>query len=152
MSSNNLNNEIDIQKVIQLARAKKYEVTSAGFAVLDKIEKINFPKKMKGRKPAVLAIHALSDKMVKYDYFTPEQRKKLLQEAGLSDTPYKSFKGLFSNTSPAYASDESEEEFIAEETSSKPPIFMEDDDFEEASDDFEEDEEEDESFEEDEED
>ena len=39
--STNQNNEFDVLKVVELARLKKYEITSAGFAVLDKIDRIN---------------------------------------------------------------------------------------------------------------
>ena len=91
--------EFEIGKLIELARHKKYELTSAGFAALDKIERIAVPKKLKTRKIAVQALYALSDGMVKYGYFSPEERKKLQAEANMSDAPYKGgFKGLFSNS------------------------------------------------------
>lgn len=87
--SNNNKEEFDISKVIELARVKKYEATVAGFAALDKIEKINIPKKLKTRKAAVQALYALSEGLIKYDYFTAEQRQKLDAEARKSDAPYK---------------------------------------------------------------
>lgn len=48
----NLNNEFDVLRVVELARIKKYEITSAGFALLDKIDNLDtLPKKLKNRKP-----------------------------------------------------------------------------------------------------
>jgi hypothetical protein len=150
MSSNNHQSDFDILKVIELARTKKYEVTSAGFAALDKIDKINFPKKMKTRKPAVQALFAITEEMVKYDYFSQDERKKLMQESGLSDAPYtKGFKSLFPSTAPI--AEEAEEEEIPEETAIPVAASSSDDDeFDDDSNDFDDDEEED-SFDEDEE-
>ncbi len=113
--STNQYNEFDVLKVVELARLKKYEITSAGFAVLDKIDRINtIPKKMRTRKPAVQALHALAEGLVKYDYFSIEERRKLMQEAGMSDAPYK-FKGLFNNANAPVAEEDLEEEYIPED-------------------------------------
>jgi hypothetical protein len=142
-SNNNQNQDFDVLKVVELARTKKYEVTSAGFAALDKIDKINFPKKMKSRKPAVQALFALSEGMIKFDYFTPEQKKKLLHEANLSDAPYKGFKSLFSNSAAPLA-EEGEEEEIPEEAPRPPVLTLDDDEFgDSAEEEFEDDEDDD---------
>lgn len=110
--STNQNHEFDVLRVVELARHKKYEITSAGFAALDKIDKINnLPKKMKIRKPAVQALFAISEGLVKYDYFTPEQRRKLMQEAGMSNAPYKQVH----NANAPVAEEDMEEEYIPED-------------------------------------
>jgi hypothetical protein len=132
--STNQNNEFDVLKVVELARYKKYEITSAGFAVLDKIDRINsMPKKMKTRKPAVQALHALSDGLVKYDYFSIEERRKLMQEAGMSDAPYKQ-RGLFNNANAPMAEEDLEEEYIPEDEP-KPITVASEDGFDEEMDD-----------------
>lgn len=139
MSNNK--DDFDVLKVVELARFKKYELTAAGFAVLDKIDKIpNIPKKMKSRKVAVQAMYVLSEGLVKYGYFTPEERKRLLKEAGMSDTPYKKAEQLFSKPGSPLVVDDSEEEELPEEK--KPIIKDEDDDFDDY-DDYEDDEDED---------
>jgi hypothetical protein len=112
----NSKDDFDILKVVELARFKKYEITAAGFAVLDKIDKIpNIPKKMKSHKVAVQAMYVLSEGLIKYGYFTPEQRRQLLQEANMSDTPYKRAQNLFKTPSPQFVVDDSEEEELPEE-------------------------------------
>ncbi len=119
--------DFDVLKVVELARFKKYELTAAGFAVLDKIDKIpNIPKKLKSRKVAIQAMYVLSEGLVKYDYFTPEQRKELLKQASMSDTPYKKAERLFSKSSSPLVVDDSEEEEIIEEE--KKPSFKDGDD------------------------
>ncbi|MDX1958942.1 MAG: DNA primase [Leptospiraceae bacterium] len=137
MSSNNSHQaDFDILKVVELARTKKYEITSAGFAALDKIDKINFPKKMKTRKPAVQALFALTENLVKFDYFSIDEKKKLLQEAGLSDAPYtKGFKNLFPSSAPV--AEEAEEEEIPEETAPVIEKLASDDDFDDDEGEFE---------------
>jgi hypothetical protein len=113
MSSQNY--EFDVLRVVELARYKKYEITSAGFAALDKIDNIDsLPKKLKNRKPAVQALYAISEKLVNFDYFTPEQRKKLLQEAAMSDAPYKN-KNIFSSSNAPVVEEDLEEEFIPQD-------------------------------------
>lgn len=107
--------DFDILKLIELGRYKKYETTVAGFSVLDKIDKIDIPKKLRTRKFAVQALHALSENLVQFSYFTPEQKLELAAEAAKSDAPYKGFKGLFANTAAPVVEEETEEEFIPQE-------------------------------------
>lgn len=140
--------EFDVLKVVELARYKKYEVTSAGFAVIDKLDKIaTIPKKLRTRKNAVQALHVLAEGMLKYDYFSPEERKKLTQEAGMSDAPFKGPKGLFSSSAPV-TEDDNDEESIPDEDVKSAVSLSDDEDYEEDGD-FEEEEEE--TFEEEEE-
>jgi len=137
--------EFEIGKLIELARHKKYELTSAGFAALDKIERIAVPKKLKTRKIAVQALYALSDGMVKYDYFSPEERKKLQAEANMSDAPYKGgFKGLFSNSAAPVVEEDTEEDFIPQEEEAKHDFVADGDEMESADSDEEEDDDDDE--------
>ncbi|MBK8396460.1 MAG: DNA primase [Leptospiraceae bacterium] len=119
--------EFEIGKLIELARHKKYELTSAGFAALDKIERIAVPKKLKTRKIAVQALHALSEGLVQYGYFSPEERKKLQAEANMSDAPYKGFKGLFSNSAAPVVEEDIEEDFIPQEEEAKHDFVAEGD-------------------------
>jgi hypothetical protein len=150
-TNNNQQSDFDILKVIDIARTKKYEITSAGFAALDKIDKISFSKKMKIRKPAVQALYAITENLIQYEYFSPEERKKYVQEANMSDAPYsKGFKNLFPSSAPV--AEEAMEEEIPEEVVLPIASAGEDDEYgdEEASD-FDEEEEED-SFDEEEDD
>lgn len=131
MSSSH-NHEFDVLKVVELARQNKYEITSAGFAALDKIDKINtLPKKMRIRKPAVQALFAISEGLVKYDYFSQDERRKLLQESGMSDAPFKSVH----NTSAPVAEEDLEEEDIPQEEPKINSSSEEDGDFEDSMDD-----------------
>lgn len=142
--------EFEIGKLIELARHKKYELTSAGFAALDKIERIAVPKKLKTRKIAVQALYALSDGMIKYDYFSPEERKKLQAEANMSDAPYKGgFKGLFSNPAAPVVEEDTEEDFIPQEEEAKHDFVAEGDEMDSADADEEEDDEDDDDEDED---
>ena len=118
--------EFDILSLIELAREKKYERTVAGFAVLDKLEKLHLPKKVRSMKPSIQAIYVLSNDVVKYDYFTKEQRVELEKEAAKSDTPYKKFSGLFGDSSAPMIEEDTEEDFIPEEEA-KSPNYSDDD-------------------------
>ncbi len=122
--------EFDILKLVELTRSNKYEMTAVGFAALDKIDKIDIPKKMKSRKFAVQALHAISEKMVQFGYFTAEERKKLQDEANLSDSPYKKdFNNVFakSNSAAPVIEEVTEEEDIPEEEAKPVKVFSEDD-------------------------
>jgi hypothetical protein len=110
------NQEFEISKLIELARYKKYEMSCAGFAALDKIDKLPVAQKLKTRKIAVQALSVLSDNLIQYDYFSLEERKKLQQEAGMSDAPYKGFKNLF--TAPK-AEEDLDEDYIPQEEEAK---------------------------------
>ena len=123
--------EFDILSLIELAREKKYERTVAGFAILDKLEKIPLPKKVRAQKPSIQAIYALANDIIKYDYFTKEQKEELIKEATKSDAPYKKFSGLFGASSAPVIEEDTEEEYIPEEESKSPSFVDEDTGFEE---------------------
>ncbi len=135
--------EFEIGKLIELARHKKYELTSAGFAALDKIERIAVPKKLKTRKIAVQALYALSDGLVQYGYFSADERKKLHAEANMSDAPYKGFKGLFSNSAAPVVEEDIEEDFIPQEEEAKHDYVADGEEIDSALSDEEEDDEDD---------
>jgi hypothetical protein len=147
------NQDFKISKLIELARTNKYEMSCAGFAALDKIDKLPINQKYKTRKNAVQALIALSDGLIKFDYFSLEERKKLQIESGMSDAPFRSGgRNLF--TAPKVQED-LEEDYIPQEEEneyhvnedgevyaskpSKKSQDEEDDDFED-EDDFEDDE------------
>jgi hypothetical protein len=111
-----VNQEFDISKLIELVRVSKYEMTSAGFAALDKIDRLPVPQKLKNRKIAVQALSVLSEGSIQYGYFSAEERKKLQIETGMSDAPYRGFKNLF--TAPKVEED-LQEDYIPQEEEAK---------------------------------
>lgn len=147
----NQNSEFDIVTLIELAKRNKYERAVAGFHTLDRIERLELPKKIKARKLAVQAMFALANEEVQYQYFTKEERIQLDKEANLTNESYSKFNGLFEAPQAPIAEEDTEEDFIPEEAPR--PILdgeedEEDDDDEdddnedEDEDDFDEDEEE----------
>ncbi|MCB1157274.1 MAG: DNA primase [Leptospiraceae bacterium] len=135
MSNNQHNQDFDILRVIELARDHKYEVTVAGFEVLDKIDKIDIPKGLKPKKVAVQALYALSEKMVQYDYFTSEQRKQLAEVKKKQEQKNPEFNNLFAKSSaPEIEESDSDEEEILEEEPPKVLSSKEEDDDDDFSD------------------
>lgn len=119
--SNNPIEDFNVFKVIELARYKKYEITVAGFNVLDKIDRVDVPKKLKTRKVAVQALYALSENLIKYDYIPLEEKKKLLQEISYQQSPRGKFGNIFTTDAPT-VEESNEEENIPEE---EPPVHTE---------------------------
>ncbi len=60
--------DIEIAKILYLARTKKYEVTCATFDTVDHIFKIDLPRSLKSRKLAVQALSLIADGIIKYGY------------------------------------------------------------------------------------
>lgn len=60
--------DIEIAKILFLAKQKKYEVTCAIFDVADHILKLDIPKNLRNRKLAVQAMNLVADGLVKYGY------------------------------------------------------------------------------------
>nr|WP_232423424.1 MULTISPECIES: DNA primase [Leptospira] len=137
----NQNSEFDIVTLIELAKRNKYEKAVAGFHTLDRIERLELPKKIKSRKLAVQAMFALASEEVQYQYFTKEERIKLDQEANLSNESYSKFNGLFEAPQAPIAEEDTEEDFIPEEA---PRPILDGDEDEDSLDDEEDDEDEDE--------
>ena len=60
--------EIEISKVLQLGRQKKYEMACASFDLVDHIFKVEVPRSLRGRKMAVQALSLLADGHIQYGY------------------------------------------------------------------------------------
>ncbi|MBW0435988.1 DNA primase [Leptospira yasudae] len=138
----NQNPEFDIVTLIELAKRNKYERAVAGFHTLDRIERLELPKKIKSRKLAVQAMFALASEEVQYQYFSREERIQLDQEANLSNASYSKFNGLFEAPQAPIAEEDTEEDFIPEEAPR--PILDGDEDEDSLDSDDDEDEEDDE--------
>ncbi|EKP13818.1 hypothetical protein [Leptospira borgpetersenii] len=147
----NQNSEFDIVTLIELAKRNKYEKAVAGFHTLDRIERLELPKKIKSRKLAVQAMFALASEEVQYQYFTKEERIKLDQEANLSNESYSKFNGLFEAPQAPIAEEDTEEDFIPEEAP-RPILDGDEEDEDSLDDDDEEDDDEEDDDEEDEDD
>lgn len=60
--------DIEIAKILYLAKSKKYEVACASFDVVDHLFKLDIPKGLKRRKSAVQTLSMLADEKVRYGY------------------------------------------------------------------------------------
>jgi len=60
--------DIEIAKILYLAKSKKYEIACASFDVVDHLFKLDIPKGLKRRKSAVQTLSLLADEQVKYGY------------------------------------------------------------------------------------
>ncbi len=60
--------DIEIAKILYLAKSKKYEVACASFDVVDHLFKLDVPKSLKRRKSAVQTLSLLADEKVRYGY------------------------------------------------------------------------------------
>ncbi|HRP68307.1 MAG TPA: hypothetical protein PLY93_02125 [Turneriella sp.] len=60
--------DIEIAKILYLAKSKKYEVACASFDVVDHLGKLDVPKNLKRRKNAVQTLSLLADEQVKFGY------------------------------------------------------------------------------------
>lgn len=60
--------DIEIAKVLYLAKNHKYEVACASFDLVDHIFKVEVPKNVKGRKPAVQAMSLIAENQIQYGY------------------------------------------------------------------------------------
>ncbi|WP_256858884.1 DNA primase [Leptospira kirschneri] len=137
----NQNSEFDIVTLIELAKRNKYERAVAGFHTLDRIERLELPKKIKARKLAVQAMFALANEEVQYQYFTKEERIQLDREANLTNESYSKFNGLFEAPQAPIAEEDTEEDFIPEEA---PRPILDGEDEEDSLDEDEEDDDDDE--------
>jgi len=66
---------IEISKILQLAKTSKYESAVAAFDLVDHIFKVEVPRNLYGRKHAVQAMSLLADEEIHYGY-TKEQSVK----------------------------------------------------------------------------
>ncbi|MDH5717544.1 MAG: hypothetical protein OEZ22_07880 [Spirochaetia bacterium] len=68
--------EIEIAKVLGLAKKQKYEVTCASFDLVDHIFKVDLPRSLKNRKLAVQAMSLLAEGHIKYGFEKFEDNPK----------------------------------------------------------------------------
>ncbi|MCC5813312.1 MAG: DNA primase [Leptospira sp.] len=123
----NLNKDFDIVKLIELARHKKYETTIAGFGVIDKLERVPIPKKLKSRKISVQALHALSEGLVQYKYLTKDEKTYIAEELARRNPSYNSKnQNLFAPTTAPLSSEESEEDELPADDSTFKPDYVDD--------------------------
>ena len=59
---------IDVSKVLNLTKDKKFEVTCASFHAVDHIFKVDLPRSLKGHKPAIQAMSLLANGQLQYGY------------------------------------------------------------------------------------
>ena len=90
--------EFEIYKLLEITRNDKYATAVAAFEVIDQAERLDIPKKWKNRKPAVQAMMALSDDMVRYGFVTDEARQQLREE--LYEDEAEEAMSILSSTAP----------------------------------------------------
>lgn len=98
--------EFEISKLLEITRHDKYATAVAAFEVIDQAERLDIPKKWKTRKPAVQAMMALSDDMIRYGFISDDVRQQLreeLYESGEGEAPF-----MMAGAAPV--TDESEED------------------------------------------
>lgn len=131
-----MSKEFEISRLLELTEKNKYATTVAAFEVIDLLDQIDIPKKMITRKPAIQAMHALSEQAVAWDYISDEQRRALDEE--LNPVPDGVDPGSIFNTSGSAApiSDESDED-LDEDVETAPPEALpyDEDEFGDSSDD-----------------
>lgn len=77
--------DMEISKVLYLARNKKYEVAVAAFDAVDHIYKVDVPRSLRSRKLAVQAMSLISDSQLKYGYDNPEGTEGVADSASSSE-------------------------------------------------------------------
>lgn len=60
--------DIEIAKILYLAKNHKYEVACASFDLVDHIFKVEVPRSLRKRKLAVQSMSLLADEHIKYGY------------------------------------------------------------------------------------
>lgn len=129
--------DFDIVSLIELCRERKYETCVAGFQILDKIDKISVPKKLKTRKLTVQTLYSLSSDEVQYKYLSKDEKDKIKEEKErLSGST-----SLQGTSFAPHAEEDIEEDFIPEEeekteTSEEDEDGFDDDEDDEEEDDF----------------
>lgn len=147
-----MSKEFDISQLFEITQKDKYAATVAAFEVIDILDQVEIPKKLSNRKPAIKAMSALSENLVKWDYIAEEDRLALEEEIRAAKKPsHTSLDAVFTTAGSAAPVAEEDEEDLDEEVETAPPEEYEEDseggfasDFEEEEDEEEEDEEEDE--------
>lgn len=111
--------EFQIRDLLEITENNKYAATVAAFEIIENLDKLDLdPKKLgwKTNKVSVIAMLALARKIIKYDFITNEQRKKLEEELKQSTNIHiKRAEALFQKKKQTKETDEDlEEEDIGE--------------------------------------
>lgn len=72
--------DIEIAKILYLAKSHKYEVACASFDLVDHIFKVDVPRSLKKRKLAVQSMSLLADEQIKYGYERPPKADVVVAE------------------------------------------------------------------------
>ena len=103
--------EFEISKLLEISAKQKYASTVAGFKIIDSLDQIEIPKKFQTRKPAVKAMIALSDGIVKWDFISEEARTALEEELRSTRKSHSALDAVFhAPGSAAPVSDELDED------------------------------------------
>lgn len=126
--------DFDITKLLDLAGKSKYEITVAGFEVIDNLDIIEVPRKMSNRKPAIQALYTLSESNVNFGFVSDEQREQLAEEFAAKAQQHRpSFNDNFKNAGGAPVTDDSEED-LQEDVETFEDVFIDDSEASEESD------------------
>jgi hypothetical protein len=120
------NQDFDIVKLIELSRHKKYESTVAGFGAIDKLERVAIPKKMRSRKIAVQALHALSENLVQYKYLTSDEKDSIQAEVNRRNPNYNRNNPILAPTSAPISDEISEEDELPADDATFKPDYVDD--------------------------
>lgn len=121
------NQDFDIVKLIELARHKKYETTVAGFAVIDKLDRVAIPKKLKSRKIAVQSLFAMSENLVQMKFLTKDEKQKIAEELAKRNSHHNSRnQPIFAPTAAPLSSEESEEDELPADDATFSPDYVDD--------------------------
>jgi len=148
-----MSKEFDISQLFEITQKDKYAATVAAFEVIDILDQVEIPKKLSNRKPAIKAMSALSEHIVKWDYIAEEDRLALEEEIRAARKPsHTSLDAVFTTAGSVAPVAEEDEEDLDEEVETAPPEEYEEDseggfasDFEEEEDEEEEEEDEEET-------
>lgn len=121
------NQDFDIVKLIELARHNKYQTTVAGFAVIDKLERVNIPKKLKNRKISVQALYALSEGLVQQKFLSTDEKAMIAEELAKRNSHHSSdHQAIFAPTAAPLSSEESEEDELPSDDATFVPDYVDD--------------------------
>ena len=82
-----MSKDIEIEELMDLCKNNKYATTVTGFEVIDYLDQIEIPKKLRRRKPTIKAIYILKNNLIKSDYIGEEERLALRKELNLDKVP-----------------------------------------------------------------
>jgi len=104
--------ELQISDLLKITSVNKYAAAVAAFEVVDNAYMLDLPAKWSTRKAAVQSMMALSREIVKFDFISDEQRRKLDEElhaSGHSGSAEALFRGSLAAPVPGESEDDLEE-------------------------------------------